>query len=73
LITRPRLVLADEPTGQLDQATASVTIDALIGWAQHHGSALLVATHDPRVAEHFDQVWQMDHGTLTTQPPATMR
>jgi ABC-type lipoprotein export system ATPase subunit len=65
MASQPRLLLADEPTGQLDQATGRATIATLIAWAETMDSALVVATHDAAVAQSFDEVWQMDHGRLT--------
>ena len=58
----PALLLADEPTGQLDRATAHATIATLIAWAETTESALVVATHDAAVAHAFGEVWHMDHG-----------
>ena len=62
---RPRLVLADEPTGQLDQPTARLAMDALLRSLEGSDAALVVATHDPAVARRLTQVWVMDHGVLT--------
>ena len=62
---RPRLVLADEPTGQLDQPTAQLAIDALLRSLEGSDAALVVATHDPAVARRLHVVWRMDHGRLT--------
>jgi ABC-type lipoprotein export system ATPase subunit len=64
LVANPKLIVADEPTGQLDHATAAVVIDALLSAALVSGAALLVATHDPRVAERFARRWAMDDGRL---------
>lgn len=66
---RPRLVLADEPTGQLDQPTAQLAMDALLRSLEGTDAALVVATHDPAVAQRLQMVWRMDHGVLTL--PAT--
>ena len=66
---RPRLVLADEPTGQLDQPTAQLAMDALLRSLEGTDAALVVATHDPAVAQRLQVVWRMDHGVLTL--PAT--
>lgn len=66
LASDPRLVLADEPTGQLDRATGSAVVDALIAAAVMSGAALLVNSHDPAVVERFDDRWSMDDGHLTT-------
>jgi putative ABC transport system ATP-binding protein len=60
----PRLVLADEPTGQLDERTGADVITAGLALARHFGSALVVATHDPSVADRFDARWVMRDGTL---------
>ncbi|NDP63523.1 ATP-binding cassette domain-containing protein [Polaromonas sp.] len=62
---RPRLVLADEPTGQLDQPTAQRAMDALLDSLADSDAALVVATHDPVVAQRLHTVWRMDHGLLT--------
>ncbi len=68
----PRLLLADETTGQLDQATSSGLFDALLAYAASHGTALVVATHDPRVASRMDRVWHMSHGVLDAPPPTLL-
>ncbi|HEY8058547.1 MAG TPA: ABC transporter ATP-binding protein [Acidimicrobiales bacterium] len=65
LAGRPRLILADEPTGQLDHDTGVGVIEALLA-AGTADTALLVTTHDPRVAGHFHDVWAMDEGRLVT-------
>jgi putative ABC transport system ATP-binding protein len=49
LVNRPRLVLADEPTSNLDDESCSVVADLLINATERHGAALLVATHDSRL------------------------
>jgi ABC-type lipoprotein export system ATPase subunit len=59
-----RLILADEPTGQLDHENARIVIDVLIDAAKHAGAALVVATHDPKVAERLDKRWEMHSGRL---------
>jgi ABC-type lipoprotein export system ATPase subunit len=61
---KPRLVLADEPTGQLDQPTAQRTMDALLQSLAGSDAALVVATHDPAVAQRLQTIWRMDHGQL---------
>lgn len=65
ITSRPKLLLADEPTGQLDQVSAQQTILTLISWANANDCALIVATHDAAVARSFGEVWRMDHGRLT--------
>lgn len=53
LAVEPTLLLADEPTGALDQTTAAMTVDALKAYAARTGGALVVATHDAAVAARF--------------------
>ena len=70
LATRPRLVLADEPTGQLDGATGSHVVDVLLEAVARAGAAVVVSTHDPRVAQRFGQVWRMSGGQLRDRAEA---
>jgi ABC-type lipoprotein export system ATPase subunit len=65
LAQRPRLLLADEPTGQLDHETAGHVVDVLVLAAAETGAALVVSTHDPAVADRFDQRWPVTDGRLT--------
>jgi ABC-type lipoprotein export system ATPase subunit len=66
LAGEPTLILADEPTGQLDRASAAAVVDVLLAAADHAGAALVVATHDPTVAERLPAVWEMHSGRLVT-------
>jgi putative ABC transport system ATP-binding protein/lipoprotein-releasing system ATP-binding protein len=66
LVGHPQLILADEPTGQLDRASGVVVVDVLLAAAQRAGAALVVATHDPAVAERLDERWEMHSGRLQT-------
>lgn len=66
---RPRLMLADEPTGQLDQPTAQRALDALLDSVSDGDAALVVTTHDPAVARRLQTVWQIDFGLLTFPNP----
>jgi putative ABC transport system ATP-binding protein/lipoprotein-releasing system ATP-binding protein len=65
LAGRARLLLADEPTGQLDHATAAAVVDALLEAAERAEAALVVASHDPAVAERLDVRAEMHSGRLT--------
>ena len=64
MVCEPRLILADEPTGQLDSITASKLIEMLLDSASHSGAALVVATHDPAVANRMQTQWRMVHGRI---------
>jgi predicted ABC-type transport system involved in lysophospholipase L1 biosynthesis ATPase subunit len=75
LAGRPRLVLADEPTGQLDRVTGREVLEALLSAGEQGGAALVVATHDPTVADRLSQRWEIRSGRLTisTRQPAWSR
>lgn len=64
LAGKPRLILADEPTGQLDHASAERVVTALLEAAGELGAALLISTHDPAVAERLQGRWELDDGRL---------
>ncbi len=70
LAGRPRLILADEPTGQLDHTSGALVIAALLDAAARLGAALVVSTHDPAVAEHLDIQWAMASGRLAPEVTA---
>jgi putative ABC transport system ATP-binding protein/lipoprotein-releasing system ATP-binding protein len=60
----PRLILADEPTGQLDRAHGAALVNVLLAAADHIGAALVVATHDLTVAARLATRWQAHSGRL---------
>jgi putative ABC transport system ATP-binding protein len=64
LIHRPPLVLADEPTGGLDSATSHEVIAVILSSVRSLGATLVVVTHDPTVAERFDDVVELRDGRL---------
>jgi lipoprotein-releasing system ATP-binding protein len=64
LANRPALVLADEPTGNLDEATADVVLAEFLGLVRGEGSAALVATHNERLAAKMDRVVRLHDGVL---------
>jgi ABC-type lipoprotein export system ATPase subunit len=66
LASRPKLILADEPTGQLDHPTAQRLFDVLLAALDGTDTTLVVATHDQAVAHRLRTVWRMHHGTLET-------
>lgn len=63
----PRLVLADEPTGQQDRATGDRLLEAILSVAASQGTTLIVATHDAAVADRLAARWTMRDGTLRTE------
>jgi lipoprotein-releasing system ATP-binding protein len=64
LANQPRVLLADEPTGNLDQHTADAVFDALLDMVRHAGLAALVATHNMELAARMDRIVRLDDGRL---------
>ncbi|MBN9193168.1 ABC transporter ATP-binding protein [Microbacterium sp.] len=64
LAANPRVLIADEPTGQLDSATAEQMMTLIAGIVRARGVAAIVSTHDPKIAEHADRVLRMRAGRL---------
>ncbi|MEO8265996.1 MAG: ATP-binding cassette domain-containing protein [Ilumatobacteraceae bacterium] len=69
LAGHPRLILADEPTGQLDHTNGALVVDALISAATELGATLIINTHDQTVADHLPIRWAMASGRLTQKAP----
>ncbi len=61
---RPQLILADEPTGQLDHPNAQHLFDVLLASLEGTDTALVVATHDMTIAQRMRTIWHMEHGML---------
>lgn len=68
LINKPRLLLADEPTGNLDTGSGSEVIQMLSVLSRHEGVTLLVATHDERVSQRADRTLHLVDGQLQPSP-----
>ncbi|MCA0904617.1 MULTISPECIES: ABC transporter ATP-binding protein [Qipengyuania] len=64
LANRPALVLADEPTGNLDEATSDKVLEQFLQLVRGEGSAALVATHNERLAQRMDRVVRLHEGVL---------
>ena len=64
LANAPKLILADEPTGNLDPATAERVFDELLAVVRDTGTAALIATHNPELAARMDEVWRLAEGRL---------
>ena len=65
LANKPALVLADEPTGNLDEATADIVFAEFLKLVRGEGSSALVATHNERIAAKMDRVLRLHDGVLT--------
>ena len=61
---RPRLLLADEPTGNLDEANGTAIIDLLFGLRDRHGATLVLVTHAPELAARCDRVITLRDGRV---------
>jgi lipoprotein-releasing system ATP-binding protein len=64
VVTRPRLILADEPTGNLDERTAERIHELLLGLNRELGTAIVVVTHDPDLAGHMGRRFGLHEGRL---------
>jgi putative ABC transport system ATP-binding protein len=66
LVKSPSLVIADEPTANLDSHTAQQIVDLLRELSHERGAAVVVATHDERMSAHCDRVLRLADGELLT-------
>ncbi len=64
MANKPLILLADEPTGNLDPATATVVFDTLLSLVRETGMGALIATHNPELAARMDRVLRMEEGQL---------
>ncbi len=67
LVTRPDCLLADEPTGNLDQHTAAKMLELMLGLNREMNTALVVVTHDLSIAQRMQFRWHMHDGILTPE------
>ena len=71
LATGAHVLLADEPTGNLDKANGDKLIEILGQLAHEQGYCVIIVTHDPSISERSDKVWRMSDGMLIGQQPAS--
>lgn len=69
LVRAPQLVLADEPTGNLDTQTSDSIFELLRRFNRERGTALLIVTHDPRLAARCDRIVNLVDGRIATDNP----
>ena len=72
VVAEPRLILADEPTGNLDRTTGAVVMDLLFGLRARLGTTLLLITHDPALAERCERQVRIEDGRIVSDT-ATVR
>jgi putative ABC transport system ATP-binding protein len=70
VVANPSLLLADEPTGNLDQETGARVIELMFALARERGAAVIFVTHDPKLAARADRVFVMTQGQLTEDASA---
>jgi putative ABC transport system ATP-binding protein len=70
LVTRPKILLADEPTGNLDSTTGQVVLDLFASLRREFGLTTVMATHDPIVAHHADRELHLLDGRFVTPSQA---
>ncbi|HEV7472766.1 MAG TPA: ABC transporter ATP-binding protein [Pyrinomonadaceae bacterium] len=70
LITRPGLVLADEPTGNLDMTIGDEIARSLVSYARDNGAIVIIATHNTALVEICDHTLVLKEGRLLSEPPA---
>ena len=67
IVSDPHLLVCDEPTGDLDRATADEILKLLQALNREHGKTIVMVTHDPKAAEHANHTLHLDKGTLAEQ------
>ncbi|MDO8621676.1 MAG: ABC transporter ATP-binding protein [bacterium] len=73
LVSKPSLILADEPTGNLDSATGESVLDAFQQLHERQGRTIILITHEPYVAEHAERVIQLRDGRIVEDRRVTNR
>ncbi len=71
LVHKPKCMLADEPTGNLDQATALKVFEQMLELNKQCQTALVIVTHDLSLANRMDKVWHLQEGQLKNLPPSS--
>ncbi|WP_434359383.1 ABC transporter ATP-binding protein [Parasalinivibrio latis] len=66
-MTKPQVLFADEPTGNLDQHTAGKVIELLFALNRDHGTTLVMVTHDPKLADRCDRKLVLDSGRIVQE------
>ncbi len=70
VVAEPRLLLADEPTGNLDRGTGTAVMDLLFGLRERLGTTLLLITHDPLLADRCERQVRIEDGRIVSDAPS---
>ena len=70
IVSDPKLLVCDEPTGDLDRQSAEEVLTLLRALNRDHGKTILMVTHDPKAAEYANSTVELDKGTLVERQPA---
>jgi putative ABC transport system ATP-binding protein len=73
LIGRPSLLLADEPTGNLDSTTSAEILDLLLGPREHHPMTIIIATHEQQIADRCQRLIRLRDGHVVEDVPGPTR
>jgi putative ABC transport system ATP-binding protein len=68
LVTGPRVVFADEPTGSLDSLNGELVMNLMVGAARDHGTTIVLVTHEARVAAYADREIVVRDGAVAEPP-----
>jgi putative ABC transport system ATP-binding protein len=71
LVTDPDIIIADEPTGDLDQASGEQVVEILVSLSRDQGKTILMVTHDAAKARRADRILYFDKGRLSEEPSST--
>jgi len=70
IVTDPKILLCDEPTGDLDRKAGDEILDLLHALNREHGKTIIMVTHDPHAAARANRTLHLDKGVLTADAPS---